>query len=89
MRSTYNRGYDAGISGFSDAIDTQVGLATITRRSAWDVDGAEVGASFYATAYDWNGQKIISYRGTDNLVNGLLGFLDSGFTPVTSGTGTD
>lgn len=63
---SYNRGYDAGIalSGVS------LGGATL------GIDSSELGENsqggdrdqalgFYAVSYDYNGQKIISFRGTD------------------------
>jgi hypothetical protein len=72
----YNRGYGAGISdgnhiidgvdhGLGDAIDTQIGTATITSFSSSDPNSEAVAAGFYAVAYEWNGETVISYRGTD------------------------
>jgi len=63
----YNRGYDAGISGLSDDINTQIGTATIRNRSSSDPNSEAVAAGFYAVAYEWNGQTVISCRGTDNV----------------------
>jgi len=68
----YNRGYGAGIAdggqgdldGLGDAIGTQIGTATVVARSSSDENSDEVVAGFYAIAYDWNGQTVISYRGT-------------------------
>ena len=62
----YNRGYNAGIDGLSDEIGTQIGDATISNRTSSLPNSPEVDASFYAVAYEWDGQTIISYRGTDS-----------------------
>ena len=61
---SYNRGYGAGIGGLSDATGTQIGEAKIT-----NTDGTAAAQSdgFYAVAYNWGSQNVISYRGTDNL----------------------
>ena len=71
---SYNRGYDAGIGdgqNVVDSVDTD-GLgeagSTIGNAAVIDVDlplGSEA-AGFYAIAYQWNGETVISYRGTDN-----------------------
>src|SRR5680860_753983 len=65
----YNRGYNPGISGLSEVSDgsVQIGTATIS----FNLDNASltpqaIAAGFYAVAYEWNGETIISYRGTDN-----------------------
>jgi hypothetical protein len=64
----YNRDYGAGINLGSGT--TQIGNATITQDSSILVDGngdrLDQPASFYAIAYNWNGQTVISYRGTDD-----------------------
>ena len=63
----YNRGYDADINGLASTKNTLIGDARIISTSTVfgeDVDSSE---SFYAIAYEYNGQKVISYRGTDNL----------------------
>lgn len=69
----YNRGYGAGIAGLNEAVGTQIGNASITKRLQ-DVSATfepnSQAAGFYALAYDWNGQRVISYRGT-NLVGNL------------------
>lgn len=59
----YNRGYNAKLSGLSDAIGTRLGNATVIGSAGGAAAQAD---GFYAIAYDLNGQKIISYRGTDN-----------------------
>lgn len=62
----YNRGYDQGIDGLSDATATRIGTATIRATSDSDPASAEVAGSFYAVAYnDPTYGTIISYRGTD------------------------
>lgn len=61
---SYNRGYNAGVSGLSDNLGTEIGSARISGRPNDPTAAAAVG--FYATAYTWNGETIISYRGTDN-----------------------
>jgi hypothetical protein len=64
----YNRGDNPGMNfnGNSDTRGTLIGGATIL--SDDDTDPAQAAsfqaASFYAIAYTWNGQTIISYRGT-------------------------
>lgn len=56
----YNRGYCAKLTGLSDAVGTKLGAATVIGSAANLADG------FYAIAYELNGKKIISYRGTDD-----------------------
>jgi len=56
----YNRGYGAKLTGLSDAVGTKLGNATVIGSSTDLADG------FYAIAYELNGIKIISYRGTDD-----------------------
>ncbi len=56
----YNRGYHPGIAGLSAATGTKIGTAEITADDG-DSDAQAIG--FYAVAYDWNGETIISYRG--------------------------
>jgi hypothetical protein len=69
----YNRGYGAGISdgGENDpdglgGIESHIGGATIVNQSNVAANSDAVNAGFYAIAYDWNGETVISYRGTDN-----------------------
>ncbi|MEQ1710634.1 MAG: hypothetical protein ABL908_04445 [Hyphomicrobium sp.] len=59
---SYNRGYNSGIHTLVEAPGSQIGAATLKKASG--ESGKDVG--FYATAYAWNGETIISYRGTDN-----------------------
>jgi hypothetical protein len=61
---SYNRGYNAGITGLSDDPNTtQIGNATVAARSSSLQNSPEVAAGFYAIAYNWNGETVISYRG--------------------------
>ena len=62
----YNRGYNPGIAGLSESSDgsVKIGTATITRNlQDVQLSGEAVAAGFYAVAYEWNGETIISYRG--------------------------
>ena len=69
----YNRGYNPGIAGLSDAVDTGIGTARVKQASDSRADSAEVAASFYAIAYTMgtgvdgiaSGTTVISFRGTD------------------------
>ncbi|MDQ0456702.1 hypothetical protein QO005_003047 [Rhizobium paknamense] len=66
---SYNRGYDAGLGGTDGLGSTagkKIGTAQITYASDSGIGSAERAAGFYAVAYEWNGQTVISYRGTDN-----------------------
>src|SRR5438876_494075 len=65
---SYNRGYNQGIDGLSDAVGTQLGTITITKTSS--VFGVDVDQSkgFYAVAYTVPASNVvIAYRGTDEL----------------------
>ncbi len=62
---SYNRGYGAGVAGSSNAVGTLIGTAHIARRTE-DGDILAQQAGFYGIAYDWNGETVISFRGTDN-----------------------
>lgn len=64
---SYNRGYGEGL-GNLEAVPhvTRLGNATIIQQSDTDSGDPGVDAGFYAIAYDWNGETVISYRGTDN-----------------------
>jgi hypothetical protein len=70
---SYNRGYDQGIKLNTDDEDSsvnevgrQIGDATVIMQSDPNPGSAEVDDGFYAIAYQWGTQRIISYRGTDN-----------------------
>jgi RTX calcium-binding nonapeptide repeat (4 copies) len=63
---SYNRGYGQRLGGLSDT--GQLGNATIITDALNDLNEVDVlKADFYAIAYDYQGQTVISYRGTDNL----------------------
>ncbi|WNM62097.1 calcium-binding protein [Candidatus Nitrospira neomarina] len=59
---SYNRGYNPGIllSG------SNIGTATIGSDELLPAGSQEAG--FYAVAYKWNGETVISYRGTDEVL---------------------
>lgn len=63
---SYNQGYAKGLAHGS----IQIGNATLQGPSGGIPTGQEASwtaAGFYAASYSWNGQTIISYRGTDNI----------------------
>lgn len=60
---SYNRGYGQNVGGLSSS--GQLGAATIIRQSDVRAGSAALTAGFYAIAYAWNGNKVISYRGTN------------------------
>ena len=60
---SYNRGYDPGIKGLSDSVDTHLGNAVIKQAMG---DEIAMAAGFYALAYKWGDQTVISYHGTDS-----------------------
>ena len=67
---SYNRGYNRGYNpGISDLNSANIGNATAIDQTAVGIGEPEYqewqSAGIYAVAYDWNGQTIISYRGTD------------------------
>jgi len=67
----YNRGYNRGLE-LPDEAAPKVGNASKYRDSSIlldaDSDRRDIPAGFYAIAYDLNGEKVISYRGTDEVV---------------------
>ena len=71
---SYNRGYGAGVTGLLDTQGTQIGTAAISGRSSSAENSPEVNADFYAVAYNWNGETVISYRGTDNIWSDILSY---------------
>jgi hypothetical protein len=60
----YNRGYNEGITGLG-GIGSQIGNAVISNESDTGVNDPGVAAGFYAVAYYFGGQTVISYRGTE------------------------
>ncbi len=85
----YNRGYNEGLVGLG-GIGSQIGNATFAVQSDINPNSPDVAASFYAAAYNWNGQTVISYRGTDDLslsadpLNGWT--LGAGFSSASQAT---
>ncbi len=72
---SYNRGYNEGLQiTTGNVIGLQVGNYTITQQSDILNGSAEVDASFYAIAYQYNGETVISYRGTDSLIDPITGW---------------
>ena len=59
---SYNRGDQPGIRGLSET--GKLGTATLRPATSGQKAGWQA-AGFYAIAYDWNGEKVISFRGTD------------------------
>jgi len=62
---SYNRGYDAGIM----LEDNSIGYAAVEARDSYVDDATYQNcqeSGFYAVAYQWNGETVISHRGTDN-----------------------
>ena len=61
---SYNRGYGERVVLSGET--SKLGLATLGDDGLDLLDPVEVISSgFYASAYNWNGETIISYRGTD------------------------
>jgi hypothetical protein len=60
---SYNRGYGQSVGGLSNS--GMIGKATIRRQSNINENSTEVAAGFYAIAYEWNNETVISYRGTN------------------------
>jgi len=66
---SYNRGYEAGINfgTNSDINGVKLGNATILKTKG---DAEAKDAGFYAIAYKLaNGETVISYRGTDEILS--------------------
>ena len=57
----YNRGYGQNVFGLPVLPNvTQIGRATITTDSQLRIGSDAQAAGFYAIAYEWNGETIIS-----------------------------
>nr|WP_316656193.1 hypothetical protein [uncultured Gellertiella sp.] len=80
---SYNRGYNASVGTAADGLGSQAGLKVGSASIMLSSDSSSSSAGFYAVAYNWNGQTIISYRGTDNLVQ------LQNFNPLSSVPGSD
>ena len=65
----YNRGYGENVGGLEFVPNvTKLGHATIIEDAITneELDAADViAAGFYAIAYAWNGETVISFRGTN------------------------
>ena len=64
----YSRGYDKAIRITGN--DTQLGTAQFVGQSSIAANSPEIDAGFYAIAYNYDGQTIISYRGTSTSSGG-------------------
>ncbi len=74
---SYNRGYGEGLK--LPGGSKKLGTTTISRQSDIRSGSDAVNAGFYAIAYDWNGEKVISFRGTNPefSVDSVADFLNS------------
>jgi hypothetical protein len=73
---SYNRGYGQAVNGIAD--NATLGTVVALGQSDTLPGSAGVNAGFYASAYNWNGQTVISYRGTNTETVGPDGtFLSS------------
>jgi fermentation-respiration switch protein FrsA (DUF1100 family) len=78
---SYNRGYGHRINITGDL--TKLGNATIGIQSDIEDNSEGVKAGFFAQAYSYQGETIISYRGTDGLNDVLNGWtVGAGWTDV-------
>ena len=60
----YNRGYGQNVDDLS--AEGQIGTANILGDALSELDADDViAAGFYAIAYAWNGETVISFRGTN------------------------
>lgn len=62
---SYNRGYAQGLRITPQDISDVGQFIGTARIVAQDISPTARSAGFYASAYSWNGETIISYRGTD------------------------
>ncbi|MCP4188063.1 MAG: hypothetical protein GY763_10730 [Gammaproteobacteria bacterium] len=65
---SYNRGYGAGINVSGPQIGTAVigDDSLILNSDPNDPNRVDEAVDFYAATYNYNGQTVISYRGTDD-----------------------
>ncbi|KUO51367.1 MAG: hypothetical protein APF82_11020 [Sphingomonadales bacterium BRH_c42] len=74
---SYNRGYNAAVGDLDES--GSIGTATIRPFEPDEQDGWQA-AGFYAVAYEWNGETVISYRGTNDLLDPFTGWtIGAGF----------
>lgn len=88
---SYNRGYGRGVKLNSsdadyanDEIGARLGAASVTAQIITEEAQA---AGFYAIAYNWNGETIIAYRGSDNIDKGAAIANALGKYPIWWGSG--
>jgi hypothetical protein len=65
---SYQRGYAPGIEGLlqlTPGSTVKIGNATLTTDSEAKLGPSAQATGFYASAYQWGSETIISYRGTD------------------------
>jgi hypothetical protein len=76
---SYNRGPGANINGLTG--EPAIGTARFVTDSVAKLGPGSQNSGFYATAYTWNGETVISYRGTNFSQFGqFLGDLISGWS---------
>ena len=82
----YNRGYDASIEVTGNAVGSaQIATTVNDLGQTVNLDSSILNDSdqaigFYALAYDYNGETIITYRGTDFPEEGTLRDVVHGWT---------
>lgn len=71
---SYNRGYNRAIELATVVNSTQIGNALIIKQSQIDTGTQGVNIGFYALSYSYNGETVISYRGTDGASDAVYGW---------------
>lgn len=85
---SYNRGYNVGVTGLT--VGGAIGSATILTDASTELDPAAAqAAGFYAIAYEWNGETVISYRGTDSPLDAIAFGIGAGQPFALTGGLTD